>query len=145
MVLVAQGGEIIIDKLEFTLPLPPSQNHAFMRIKKRSNNGKIYLAQRRTLKADEWYLNAIEQVKTCITSNNWVTTENKKIVIELLFTLPKKRACDCHNTLKLLLDVLQEAGVYDNDYYALPRLLDFNVNKGIAEVRVICYLLENQN
>lgn len=131
-----------MEKLEFVLPLPPSQNHAFMRIRRRSKSGKIYQGQKRTPKADEWYYNAIEYVKERIDLTGWETTKKKKVIVDLLYNIPRERACDCNNTPKLLLDVLEKAGVYDNDYYALPRLLDFHVVKGVAKVKVTCYILE---
>jgi len=131
-------------KLEFILPLPPSMNHAFMRFKRRSNSGKMYLAQKRTSKADKWYYNAIEYVRECIDSLGWQATKEEKVVVDLEFTLYRRKACDTHNTLKLLLDVLEKAGVYDNDYYALPRINNFVVIKGTSEVKVTCYLLKEE-
>lgn len=133
-----------MEKLELVLSLPPSVNHAFMRFRRKSNSGKTYLAQRRTSKADEWYYNAIEYVSERIKLIGWKMTKEKKVVVDLDFTLYRRKACDTHNTLKLLLDVLEKAGVYDNDYYALPRVNNFEVIKGISKVKVTCYILKEE-
>lgn len=62
-------------------------------------------------------------------------TKGKKVYVDAYFILPDKKIRDVSNVLKLLMDAL-EGVVYENDYYALPRIMDMQIVPGEAR----CYI-----
>lgn len=62
------------------------------------------------------------------TKESWTMTEKEKVVIEVLFCFPDHIIRDNSNIYKLLMDAM-EGVIFDNDYYALPRTMDFVVSK----------------
>lgn len=67
--------------------------------------------------------------------NKWSTAQGK-VIVNLWYYWPDNVKRDTNNTLKLLLDVLEDAGIYANDYYALPRVIDFEVDKKNPRVEI---------
>ncbi|MBA4293758.1 RusA family crossover junction endodeoxyribonuclease [bacterium] len=61
--------------------------------------------------------------------------KKKLVYVDAYFILPNNKVRDVSNVLKLLMDAL-EGVVYENDYYALPRIMDMRVVKDKAR----CYL-----
>lgn len=57
------------------------------------------------------------------------------VYIDAYFILPDHKIRDVSNVLKLLMDALEKV-VYENDYYALPRIMDMKVIPGKAR----CYI-----
>ena len=101
-------------KLRITLPLPPSVNHMYHNLKK---GGK-----KLTKKAEEYIRTSRSLINLAIDEQHWIKQEKATwYYVDLVFYMPDRRVRDSHNMLKLLLDVLQ-GPVYDNDYYALPRV-----------------------
>ncbi len=47
---------------------------------------------------------------------------------DMWFFMPDKRKRDSHNTLKILLDVM-EGFVYENDFYVMPRIQEVAYDK----------------
>ena len=48
------------------------------------------------------------------------------------------------SALKLMLDGLEDAGLYENDYYALPRVINFWIDKKIQESKLrYCRCIKN--
>lgn len=68
----------------------------------------------------------------------WEMTKGEKVVVEYEVYWPDKRQRDPSNLEKLLLDAL-EGLVYDNDKWALPRCIDFMVDRTNPRVEVACY------
>ena len=63
--------------------------------------------------------------------------DNTWYYIDVVFFMPDRRVRDSHNTLKLLLDVMQGI-VYKNDYYCMPRIqsVEYDQHNPRVEVRV---------
>ena len=81
--------------------------------------------------------------KSWINKNKWKTV-NGKVIVNMWYYLPDNVKRDTNNTLKLLLDIFEHAGIYTNDYYALPRIIDFEVDKKNPriEIEFVDYLTE---
>lgn len=55
----------------------------------------------------------------------WHMTEKEKVVVEMIAHFPdESRDRDTNNVFKLLMDALNEI-IYDDDHFALPRVMDF--------------------
>ena len=61
--------------------------------------------------------------------------KGKNVYVDAYFILPDHKIRDVSNVLKLLMDAL-EGVVYENDYHALPRIMDMRVVPGKAR----CYI-----
>jgi len=61
------------------------------------------------------------------------------VVLLLYFYFPNRRKKDTHNTLKVLMDSL-EGILYEDDYWALPRIMDFGIDKDNPRLEVVAYL-----
>ena len=94
----------------------------------------------RTAKAKEWFSNAEHIISNAMEVQGWETTENTKVVIDILTYWPDRRKRDVDNQGKAIFDALEHAGVFDNDRWALPRYIDFVVDK--ENPRVICVIHE---
>lgn len=81
-----------------------------------------------TAKARRWYDDTVIQATSWRNRNRW-RTEKGKVVVNLWFYFPDKRRRDTHNTFKALLDALEEARIYEDDKYALPRVMDWEVDR----------------
>lgn len=101
-------------KLRISLPLPPSINHMYIHLKR---GGK-----KLTKQAEDYIRTSRAIINSEIEEQRWIK-QNKATwyYIDLVFFMPDQRIRDSHNLLKLLLDVMQ-GPIYDNDYYALPRI-----------------------
>lgn len=89
-----------------------------------------------TPKAKEWIQQTKEKVELAIIQNGW-ETQTFKTVINMRFIYKDGRIRDNTNSFKLLMDVLEKAGIYINDYWALPRVIDFQVDKASDENYII--------
>ncbi|SFJ65112.1 Endodeoxyribonuclease RusA [Paenibacillus sp. UNC496MF] len=56
--------------------------------------------------------------------NQWEMAVKEKVVVEVTAYFPNKQVRDTNNVFKLLMDSLEHV-IFDNDYYALPRVKDF--------------------
>ena len=113
------------------LKLPPSVNHMYINAKIRGRNMRILNKY-----ANDWYKDALEKTIVYMQESGWQTADEKTI-LELYFFYPNSRLRDSHNTLKILLDLLERGGIYTNDKYALPRVMDFQLDKGNPRVEII--------
>ena len=68
--------------------------------------------------------------------NNWKTTHDKKVYVDVRVWFPDARIRDCHNLDKIIMDAFEDAGVYDNDGNALLRYQDFNIDLENARLEV---------
>lgn len=96
----------------------------------------------RTAKAKEWFDKAEKIVREAILEQEWQPTINQKIVVEVLTMFPDRRKRDTNNTAKALCDMLEHAGVYDNDRHALVRYIDYDVDKENPRIEVVIYVFD---
>jgi crossover junction endodeoxyribonuclease RusA len=112
------------------LKLPPSVNHMYINAKIRGRNIRVLKKH-----ANEWFIDSLKLIKDYVFMTKWETI-NEKIILELYFYYPNNRLRDSHNTLKILLDVLEKGEIYSNDKYALPRVMDYEVDKNNPRVEI---------
>jgi crossover junction endodeoxyribonuclease RusA len=112
------------------LKMPPSVNHMYINAKIRGRNMRILNKY-----ANEWYKEALEKTLAYVEESGWETAE-EKVILELYFYYPNARLRDSHNTLKILLDLLERGRIYTNDKYALPRVMDFTLDKAHPRVEI---------
>jgi len=61
-----------------------------------------------------------------VKDTGWTTTSREKVVVELIAHFPNEsRDRDTNNVFKLMCDAFNGI-IYDDDHYALPRVLDFD-------------------
>jgi crossover junction endodeoxyribonuclease RusA len=118
-------------KLRLSLPLPPSVNHMYFNTykggKKLTKDAENYVRVSRAL------------INLAIEEQHWIKqTKSTWFYVDLVFFMPDRRIRDSHNMLKLLLDVMQGI-VFDNDYYALPRIqaVEYDTEKPRVEACII--------
>jgi len=110
--------------------LAPSVNHMYRNAKVGKRSIKVLSPE-----AERWKNYTIITTNQWRSKNKWSTT-NGKVAVKLWFYFPDKRKRDTHNGLKLLLDALEDARIYDNDQYALPRVMDFEVDKENPRIEI---------
>lgn len=115
--------------ISFSVPVPPSINHCYFYIKGKrikSNKARDF---------DKEVINITKQI-------NYTFPDKTKIVCELIYYFRDRRKRDTHNTFKLLFDAIETGGLYSNDMYVLPRVIDFSVDKQKPRVELKFYTLE---
>lgn len=70
-----------------------------------------------------------------VKENNWQKTKKKKVVLKFYFYYHDNRKRDSHNMLKLILDAFNDV-IYDDDYYALPQIIDFEIDRKNPRIEV---------
>jgi crossover junction endodeoxyribonuclease RusA len=112
------------------LPLPPSQNHMYRNFTK---NGR----QMRVIGpiGMKWIKQAQQEARIWATQNRWEQVSRTKLIMRLWFFWPNGRTMDTHNRLKITLDAL-EGILYENDYYVLPQIIDFQVDKSNPRLEI---------
>jgi crossover junction endodeoxyribonuclease RusA len=78
--------------------------------------------------ARAWFDSTVMQANLWRNKNKW-STATGKVIVRRWFYFPDKRKRDTHNGLKALLDALEDAQIYENDQYALPWIMDFEVDR----------------
>lgn len=118
-------------RLYLDLPLPPSVNHLYSNTR---GGGR-----RLTGRAEKYIKISKALINDAIYVQNWMK-ENKAVwlYVDMVYFFPDRRIRDSHNCLKLLLDVMQGT-VFDNDYYALPRIHSVEYDKDNPRVEVIVH------
>ena len=117
-----------IKKLRISLPLPPSINHMYYNLKR---GGK-----KLNKKAEDYVKTSRALINAAIEDQKWIKQEKSTwFYIDLVFFMPDRRVRDSHNMLKLLLDVMQGV-VYENDYYAMPRIQSVEYDTAHPRVEV---------
>ncbi len=84
-------------------------------------------------------MEAALKAKVASRNANWKIVNGRKVVLLLYFFFPSKRKKDTHNTLKVLMDSL-EGILYEDDYWALPRIKDFDIDKDNPRLEIVAYL-----
>ncbi|MFD1990071.1 RusA family crossover junction endodeoxyribonuclease [Paenibacillus nicotianae] len=90
--------------------------------------------------AQSWEDLCILLANQWMASSKWSQT-SEKVVLRIWFYWKDNKRRDTHNCLKIMLDALQRAGVYEDDYKALPRIIDFEVDKSNPRVEIEIELL----
>ena len=124
-----------MERLIFSLPYPPTENHMRKNAYRYSSTGKRYVARTFTKTAQTWMDDAIKRTMEIVSSASW-TALDCKTVVEITVYFPDKRNRDAPNLPKILLDALEKGGVYVNDRWALSRIMDFHVASKKEEARV---------
>jgi crossover junction endodeoxyribonuclease RusA len=86
-------------------------------------------------KAKEWFEEAALQALLWRSKNKWPTTSGK-VIVRLWYFFPDNKRRDTHNTLKALLDALESGGIYADDKTALPRIMDYEVDKKNPRIEI---------
>lgn len=116
-------------ELHLTVPIAPSVNAMYFTTK--------FGKRVRTKKAKEWFEEAEAITRKAIEEQGWKKTEGQKVVVNVLTMWGDKRRRDTNNLSKSLADMLEHAGVYDNDFYALIRYIDFGVDKDNPRMEMV--------
>lgn len=117
----------------------PSVNHMYENRESRYRNkqGKPKMRRIRVLSDAAANYKTYGEILTTswINKNKWHKADGK-VIVNLWYYLPDNVKRDTHNGLKLLLDIFENAGVYTNDYYALPRVIDFEIDKKDPRIEI---------
>jgi crossover junction endodeoxyribonuclease RusA len=108
----------------------PSVNHMYQ-------NAKV---GRRTIKvlkpkARSWFEETTLHANLWRTKNKWPTA-NGKVIVRLWYYFPDARRRDTHNTLKALLDALEDGLIYEDDKLALPRIMDYEIDRKNPRIEI---------
>jgi len=97
-----------------------------------------------TKQAEDYIRTSRAIINSEIEEQRWIK-QNKATwyYIDLVFFMPDRRIRDSHNLLKLLLDVMQ-GPIYDNDYYALPRIQSVEYDNANPRIE-ICVVPQTVN
>ena len=122
--------------IKLTLPLPPSINHSHITTKSGqrvpSSITKKYMKNARQMIWLHIYENIIPLPLLPLFEFD------AKVYIDLVIYFPDNKRRDTHNLLKILLDSL-EGIIYKDDKMALPRIMDFIVDKKNPRVEIMIY------
>ena len=109
--------------LRIVLPgVPPSVNHMYRRFTYGGRTMNVI-----TRNAQAWMDSVRLAAKAAAVGAGWqLVPAGRKVVVRLWFYWPSRVRRDTHNALKALLDAWQGV-LYEDDYWALPRVMDFGV------------------
>ena len=124
------------DVLKVVLPPVPSINALYFTTK--------FGKRIRTAKAKEWFAAAEEIIAKAMEEQGWKTTESTKVFIDIMTYLPDARKRDVDNQGKAIFDALEHAGVFDNDRWALPRYIDFAIDRQNPRVECVIRLFDEE-
>lgn len=124
--------------MRITVPgIPPSVNHMYAIV--RMKTGRTINVPTAETKA--WMEAASLTARVAANCVGWLCQpKGVKVVVNLRFFWPDLRRRDTHNALKAMLDAW-EGVLYEDDSYALPRIMDWSVDKANprieAEIEVL--------
>lgn len=121
--------------LKISIPLPPSINHAYYY----HNNRKIRTTKTKQYDAQVQQL-AIQAMKE---QGLEMFADNTKIRMDMWFYFPDARKRDTHNTFKIPMDAM-EGIVYVNDYWILPNIVDFGIDRINPRLDLQLYIIERK-
>lgn len=117
-----------VGELHFEVGVPLSVNHMYYNTRR---GGK-----RLTPKAEQYFAEARALINAAIHDQLWVTTpKGVWLYVDMVFYFKDRKVRDSHNTLKLLLDVMQGV-VYENDYNVMPRIMGVELDRENPRVEV---------
>lgn len=99
----------------------------------------LYIIRNNRPILDKWALDhkdiLIAKLSAWKSQNNWTTTQNQKVAVNIWVYWNDKRRKDCHNLDKLVLDAMNEI-IFDDDCNALVRFMDFEYDKENPRIEV---------
>lgn len=93
--------------------------------------------------ANDWFNDAMQKTVSYIEETKWEKAD-QKVIIEIYLYYPNLKLRDSHNMLKILLDLLEKAGIYTNDKFALPRIMDFQLDRSNPRIELNFSLFRSQ-
>lgn len=120
------------------LKLPPSVNHMYVNAKIRGRNIRVLRKH-----ANDWFNESLEKTRQYIIDEKW-EMKSQKIILEIYLYYPNLKTRDSHNMLKILLDALERGGIYSNDKFALPRIMDFTLDKSNPRIEIFFSVLNQE-
>ena len=122
-------------RLHLRLDIPPSVNHCYV------NNYHRGRSRMLSPEAKAWKEYAALVAKAEARLQHWQTPEpSEKVVVAIYAYWPDNRIRDMHNSHKLLMDALEDGGIYHNDKYALARDMDFSVDRKEPRLELFVFL-----
>jgi crossover junction endodeoxyribonuclease RusA len=116
--------------------LPPSVNHQYRNAMVRGRRIRVL-----TKDASAWMDYSVITAISWKNVNKWRTAQGK-VIVRLWFFFPDNRKRDTHNTLKIIMDALEDAKIYENDKTALPQIMDYQVDRQNPRVEIELELIE---
>lgn len=117
----------------------PSVNHMYENRTQpyRDKHGRPRMRRIKVLsqRAEQYQALAVSTANLWRNKVGWQTPKGK-VIVNLWYYWPDNAKRDTHNTLKLLLDCLEAANIYENDRYALPRIMDFEVDRKNPRIEI---------
>jgi crossover junction endodeoxyribonuclease RusA len=97
----------------------------------------MYVTQRRVLKrsAQLWFDRTVLDARAWKVANHWQCAQGK-VIVWLWYYFPDRRRRDTHNTLKILLDAFEDGGIYEDDKFAMPRVMDYEVDEDHPRIEI---------
>ncbi|WP_339314663.1 RusA family crossover junction endodeoxyribonuclease [Paenibacillus sp. FSL M7-0896] len=108
----------------------PSVNHMYRNVMLKGRRCRVLTAQ-----AHIWVEETIMKSVLWRKQNQW-SMATGKVVVRIWYYFPDKKRRDTHNTLKALLDALEAAYIYEDDKYALPWIMDYQVDKENPRIEI---------
>ncbi|MCM3701879.1 RusA family crossover junction endodeoxyribonuclease [Paenibacillus macerans] len=108
----------------------PSVNHMYVNAYVKGRQMKILKPE-----AKAWLEDTVFRTNQWRKENSW-STASSKVIVRLWFFFPDKRRRDTHNGLKVLLDALEDGGIYEDDKLALPQVIDFQHDKHNPRIEI---------
>lgn len=105
-----------MDKLKFTIPLPPVTKKNHQQIRRNWKTGARYIAQ-----SEEY--RAYEAAATAMVPREARKGINYPVNVKAVFCVPTARRVDITNLLSALHDVLVKAGVLKDDSSLSPKIV----------------------
>jgi Holliday junction resolvase RusA-like endonuclease len=130
-----QTEEREVTDVQVKLKLPPSQNHMYKNVKRGNRLMRVL-----TEEAEAWVYYAVPVIRRAMAKHKHKTLNEKTVVYSWFFYKDNIKK-DNSNFYKLLLDTFEKVGVYTNDYYALPRSMDFTVDKNLDNNYILCSIV----
>lgn len=120
-----------VDKFRITLGVPTSVNSMYV-------NGPRG-SRRLSSEAERYVVNAKGLINLAVEEQAWVKPRKGVwLYADMVFYFKDRRIRDSHNSLKLLMDVLQ-GKVYANDYNVLPRIMSVEYDKDNPRVEILIH------
>lgn len=119
--------------LTVSIPIPPSINHAYYY----HGNKKIRTAVTKAYDAN------VQKIirEAMIAQNVTMFPEDTKIRMDMWFHFPDARKRDTHNTFKIPMDSM-EGILYHNDYWVLPNIVDFDIDRENPRLELKLYTIK---
>lgn len=129
--------------MRLTLRIPPTSNHAFKNVTRKTKDGKTFTGQQLTDEALAWLTSTALLARVRARVARWPRRPTqRKVVVELEVWWPDNRTRDMSNLHKLTADAL-EGIVYPDDRWALMRDMDWHVDKTNPRLELTIWPLEN--